>query len=143
MSRCYFESEGRGYELYGGRGIRVEKRWHKFENFLMDMGERPEGHSIDRINPNGNYERGNCRWSTRWEQSQNKRQKKAPFIGVGWVKSLDRWCAELTIDKKKVFKRYGKGGDRSIETARRLSQEREEFLSEILRERPELRSKTL
>ncbi len=71
--RCYNTHHDR-YELYGGRGIRVCDRWrNSFENFLSDMGERPEGHSLDRINPNGNYEPSNCRWATHQEQMRNTR----------------------------------------------------------------------
>jgi hypothetical protein len=64
------------YHIYGGRGIRVSKRWQKFENFLSDMGERPAGKTLDRKNVNGNYHKRNCRWSTPAQQSLNRRIRK-------------------------------------------------------------------
>lgn len=68
--RCERKGHNR-YARYGGRGISVCARWATFENFLADMGERPDGHSIDRIKTDGNYEPSNCRWATRKQQARN------------------------------------------------------------------------
>jgi hypothetical protein len=79
-SRCRDVSNA-SYPLYGGRGITVCARWQNFEGFLADMGERPSlDHSIDRIDSDGNYEPGNCRWATRAEQNGSRRDPG------GWLK---------------------------------------------------------
>jgi len=61
------------YKWYGGRGIKVCKRWLKFQNFLKDMGVKPRGLTLDRINNNGNYCKRNCRWVSREVQMLNTR----------------------------------------------------------------------
>lgn len=72
ISRCNNPNNW-DYYNYGGRGIIVCDRWLNFDNFVEDMGPKPEGFSIDRINPNGNYEKSNCRWASPIDQTNNRR----------------------------------------------------------------------
>jgi len=74
-ARCYSKNNNR-YDQYGGRGICVDERWFDFNKFLADMGERPHGTALDRIDSNSDYAPGNCKWSTPAEQARNTRNSR-------------------------------------------------------------------
>jgi hypothetical protein len=73
-ARCT-QPRNASWQYYGDRGITFCDRWQSFENFLADMGERPEGTTLDRIDPDGKYEPDNCRWATPSTQSDNRKAR--------------------------------------------------------------------
>jgi hypothetical protein len=73
LNRCS-DPNATSYKWYGGRGIKVCARWLEFQNFLADMGKRPPGMTLDRIDRDGNYKPGNCRWATAKQQRHNQRR---------------------------------------------------------------------
>lgn len=104
IQRCY-NPKATGYAKYGGRGIAVCDRWrYSFKNFLDDMGERPKGKTLHRIDPNGNYEPGNCKWATPQEQARAARlsiKNKSGYRGVHFDRGA--WPAAINVDNKTLY----------------------------------------
>lgn len=97
------------YARYGGRGIRVCARWlSSFQLFLDDMGERPKGTTIDRINNAGDYEPNNCRWATWDVQSCNKASTHYLTIG-GKTQAIAKWARDVGLKKTTVTGRIARG----------------------------------
>jgi hypothetical protein len=104
IARCENSSSGI-YKYYGGRGVTMCKRWREsFQNFLQDMGERPVGKQIDRIDNDGNYEPGNCRWVTPKENNQNRRNT-IHLTHNGITKTLAEWSNSLGVKYKTLYRR--------------------------------------
>lgn len=96
------------YAAYGGRGISVCERWHIFENFAADMGLRSPGTSLDRIDVNGNYEPGNCRWATRSQQARNTtKTPKVVFNGVEY--SISDLAERIGVSAQTIRARKRRG----------------------------------
>lgn len=111
MKRRCLNPNNKSYPDYGGRGISVCPKWvNDYAAFLSDMGRAPsKQHTIERINNDGNYEPGNCRWATRKEQSNNKRPRRTDIFVGG--KSLKQIAAEAGVNYYTVYWRYKNGRD--------------------------------
>ena len=96
------------YYRYGGRGIAVCERWMKYENFLADMGEKPDGLSLDRIDNDKGYSKENCRWATQTQQCRNTR-RNILLTFCGMTKPLPEW-AEITGISQPVIRERIKAG---------------------------------
>lgn len=108
-SRC-LNPNFEAYKDYGGRGITVCSRWSEsFADFLADMGERPTpAHTLERNNTNGNYEPNNCRWATRLEQANNKRNNRQISI-EGVTKTLAQWALDAGVTEAGLRARIKRG----------------------------------
>ena len=99
--RC-LNSRGSRFSSYGGRGITICDRWkNSFDNFYSDMGDRPDGASLDRIDVNGNYEPKNCRWADKYEQAGNKRNSNK-CTGVRWDKTRCKWTTGISTNNRYI-----------------------------------------
>lgn len=140
-----------GYHNYGGRGIKVCDRWLTFENFLADMGPRPEAHVIDRINPNGNYEPSNCRWIPSRLSTRTSRKVEIPFVDgeperVRTNKVHRRWVERNREHRHNYNSEYWEHNKpRLTEKYRKWQSEhreqRNKYQRELIRSRPDLRLK--
>lgn len=103
--RCY-DSNSPAYKNYGGRGIKMCGRWRRsFQSFLDDVGERPLGKSLDRIDNDGDYSPENCRWATNREQANNSRHNH-PVTIDGVTKNISQWIDMVDIKRSTVKQRF-------------------------------------
>jgi hypothetical protein len=93
---------------YGARGVRVCERWSVFENFLADMGPRPEGTSLDRIDVDGDYEPSNCRWATDFQQQRNRSNNRRIVVGA-ISHCLSEWAEITGIPSATIARRLDRG----------------------------------
>lgn len=110
-SRCGCK-KGVTYERYGARGITYDPCWETFENFLSDMGEKPDPKmELERINNDKNYCKENCRWATRKEQTRNRGGKRATRLYTfnGKTQCIADWAKEVGIAPQSMQKRLNKG----------------------------------
>ena len=105
-ARCQ-NSKVSNYHNYGGRGISVCERWETFENFYADMGDCG-GLTIERIDTNGDYEPSNCRWATRKEQGNNKRNNRLLSFD-GLTLTVQQWADRIGIGEATIRKRLRLG----------------------------------
>lgn len=88
-ARCYYPKHN-SYKYYGAKGITIDPEWDDFWTFVKDMGDRPSRkHSLDRINTDKNYNKGNCRWATRIEQNSNRKYPPHCRRGHPWTEETE------------------------------------------------------
>ena len=109
LQRCH-NPANKAYPQYGGRGIQVCPRWYSFAAFLEDMGERPPGTSLNRIDNNGHYEPGNVAWATRLVQANNQRKNRVLELD-GQRHTVAEWARLLGINCHVIHQRLRRGYD--------------------------------
>ncbi len=118
LSRCRNKRRP-DYHSYGGRGITVCERWHSFANFRQDMGDRPEGKTLDRIDNDGHYEPKNVRWASRTEQSRNTSRNRI-FSIEGQSQCLKDWASEVGLNYETLRSRLAAGLTLEFALARKV-----------------------
>lgn len=103
LNRCR-NPNAPNFDRYGGRGIEVCERWKSFENFIADMGKRPDGKTLDRKNPNDGYYPENCVWSSVKTQQRNRRNN-VMITHNGKTQCASDWASELGINKNTLLYR--------------------------------------
>lgn len=96
------------FKWYGGRGIKVCDRWQTFNSFIKDMGPRPSGYSLERVDVNGDYEPSNCKWIPRFEQASNMRSNVWITAG-GFTRTVAQWARVAGIDSRLICTRRRRG----------------------------------
>lgn len=108
IARCH-NPKANGFHRYGGRGIAVCDAWRaSFEQFARDMGPRPPGHSIERIDNDGPYNPSNCRWATRTEQANNRRTSRL-LTANGKTRTIADWARETGLSWHTLYHRVDRG----------------------------------
>jgi hypothetical protein len=107
VGRC-LNPKNQAFKDYGGRGITLCDRWRSFDNFYADMGDRPVGMSLDRIDNNLGYEPDNCRWATRLEQNRNRRSVRLIEMD-GERLPMSEWAARYGLKAATLARRLKKG----------------------------------
>lgn len=107
--RCV-NPKAKNFRYYGARGITICERWEKFENFLSDMGDRPKGTSLERIDNDGGYCPANCKWATTEEQNRNKSNKRLITLD-GLTLNVSDWGRRINGNPSLVFGRLKNGWD--------------------------------
>ena len=107
-SRCH-DPRMMDYKYYGGKGVKVCARWEKFLNFFADMGHPPtDAHTLDRIDSNGDYEPGNCKWSTMQEQVNNRGNNRH-ITYDGRTLTIGEWTRVVGVRHGTLLRRFKKG----------------------------------
>jgi hypothetical protein len=115
-----------GWKNYGGKGIKYCAEWENFAAFIKDMGPRPDGMTLDRVDNDKDYCKSNCRWAT-WKEQANNRSNNRPITIGGVTKNLAQWASDAGFKRSIVGERLRRG--KSIREALSLPIQRRKIIS--------------